>query len=671
MVLPTLLCLSCGQVYRPVVIPCTTGGVPGCPVVTPPIPANFHAVFAFSTNAPNNPGGALQIDVSGDSIIAETPTSNPTAPNLGAIPTHAAILPNNSRVFVASAGSVSGGLDGISSFSPATQSPLGSGFGALLSPTLPTQTSNIATISEAGNLVTVTLNTSLTNVPAGYAIVIAGVVIPACTPPACNPNAYNGGFTLTSINGTGTTLQYVNPAAGLPALSSGGTATFPPQPVFLSAAQNNTVYSANYNSNSVFAVSASLIAVTNTAPVGAHPVSLAKTPNLVKLYVANQGDNLSPNGSVSSLNIADLSPNAVSGFAGSAPVWVVARGDSQKVYVLTQRDGQLVTIDVATDTVTSSLPVGAGANFIFFDPNLNRLYITNPVTSTLYVFSDTGGVSPTTNAVSDIPVQLAAISFASGSTPCPSGCSPVSVTALPDGSRFYVASVQSVASCPDAVIGAASACVIPGLTVFDANSLTLKYPSTPTLTLLTTPFAAGQYAVPPIGTCVSPVLPALYTPGATRFRVFTTAAADSSHVYVSMCDAGAIADIITNGNNTNNNGGSGTPPDTLVTDLPTAFGVCSQASCSNAATITAYSITSNIVTFQAENGFAPGQSVTISDLTTGTYLNGFTLTVLATGLSSSQFECNFTFSNVSLTNDSGVAIPEVPLQTPIFMMTGQ
>jgi len=674
MVLPTLLCISCGQVYRPVVIPCTTGGVPGCPVVTPPIPSNFHAVFALSTNSLNSPGGAMQIDVSGDSIIGETPTSNPSAPNLGNIPTYAAILPNNSRVFVASAGSVSGGLDGISSFTPASQSPFGTGFGPVLSPSLPSQTSNIASISEAGDLVTVTLSTPFTNVPAGYAIVISGVVIPGCAPPACNPNAYDGDFTLSSVNGTGTTIQYVNPATGLPPLSAVGTATFPPQPVFLTAAQNNTVYSANYNSNSVFALNTTVNTVTNTVPVGPHPVSLAKTPNLIKLYVANQGDNLNPNGSVSSLNIADLSPNTVTGFSGSAPVWVVARGDSQKIYVLTQRDGQLVTIDVATDTVTSSLPVGAGANFIFYDPNLNRLYVTNPVTNTLYVFSDTGGVSPTTNAVSDIPAQLAAISFAVGSAPCPTGpsaCSPASVTALSDGSRFYVATYQTVSSCPDPVVGAASACVIPGLSVFDANSLTLKYPSTPTVTLLTTPFAAGQFAVPPVGSCVSPVLPALYAPGATRFRVFTTAATDSSHVYVSMCDAGAIADIITNGNNTNNNGGGPTPPDTLVTDLPTAFGVCTQASCSSAATVTAFSINSNIVTFQAANDFSPGQSVSISGLTTGTYLNGFTLTVLATGLSSSQFECYFTFTNVASTPDSGVAIPAVPLQTPVFMMTGQ
>ncbi len=674
MVLTTLMCLSCGQVYRPVVIPCSVSGIPGCPVEIPPIPANFHAVFALSTNALTNPGGALQIDVSGDSIIAETPTSNASAPNLGAIPAHAAVLPNNTRVYVASVGSVSGGLDGFSSFGAATQSPIGGGFGPVLSPTLPAQASNIATISEAGNLVTVTLNTPFTNVPVGYWIVISGVGIPGCTPPACDGNAYNGGFALSSINGAGTTIQYVNPATGLPALSSVGTATFPPQPVFVNAPQNNIVYSANYNSNSVFALNTSVNAVVNSAPVGAHPVSLVSVPNLTKLYVANEGDNFNPNGSVSSLNVADLSPNVVTGFAGKNPIWVVARGDSQKVYVLTEGDGQLVTIDEATDTVTSSLPVGAGANFIFFDPNLNRLYVTNPVTSTLYVFSDTGGISPVTNAVADIPVQLAAISFALGSAQCPTGpsaCFPISVTALKDGSRFYVASYQTASSCPDPVVGASSACVIPGLTVFDANSLSLKYPGTPALTLLTTPFLAGQYALPPVGSCVSPVPPALYTPGATRFRFFTTAATDSSHVYVSMCDAGAIADIITTGSNTNNNGGGPIAPDTLVTDLPTAFGVCTQASCSTAANITAFSITSNIVTFQAANTFAAGQNVSISGLTTGTYLNGFTLTVLATGLSNSQFECYFTYANVGHTSDSGIALPAVPLQTPVFMLTGQ
>jgi YVTN family beta-propeller protein len=573
LVVASLLMMACGQVYRPVVIPCSENGIPGCPVQTPPIPANFHAVFAISTNAPNNPGGALQIDVSGDSIIAETPTSDPSAPNLGDVPTHAAVLPNNARVFVASAGSVSGGIDGVSSFTTAVQAPFATGFGPVTSPSLPSQESAITAISEAGNLVTATLNAPWTNVAVGYAIAIAGVVIPGCTPPACNPNAYDGGFTLASINGAGTTIQYVNPSSGLPALSSGGTATFPPQPVFVNSTQNNLMYVANYNANSIFALNPSLNAVTNSAPAGIHPVSLAELPNGTKLYVANQGTSQTTS-SVSSLNVADLSSNPVTGFTGTNPVWIVARGDSQKIYVLTQGDGQLVTIDTATDTVSSSLPVGAGANLIFFDPNLNRLYVTNPLTSTVYVFSDTGGAK-------DTPVQLAAISFAVGSAPCPLGCAPTSVTALADGTRFYVASLrQPTGACPDPTV--TGSCVVPGLTIFNANSLSLQYPSAPTLSLLNypcaaqpgnnCPFAPGQFAVPPVAACVSPVLPALYTPGATRFRIFTTASMDSSHVYVSMCDAGFIADIITTGSNSNGSGSSSIAPDTLVTDLPTAFG---------------------------------------------------------------------------------------------------
>src|SRR6202166_3640251 len=80
--LATWLEISCGQVYRPVVIPVS---------ITPPNPANFHAVFGISANVPFNPGTALQIDVSGDTSIGVA--------NLGVNPTHAVILPNNSRVF--------------------------------------------------------------------------------------------------------------------------------------------------------------------------------------------------------------------------------------------------------------------------------------------------------------------------------------------------------------------------------------------------------------------------------------------------------------------------------------------------------------------------------------------------------------------------------------------
>ncbi len=121
MLVATIICLSCGEVYRPVVIPIANN---------PPNPANFHAVFGFSTNAAPNAGTVLQIDVSGDSNIGVA--------NLGINPTHAAILPNNSRVFVASAGSVvNGDADIITAFTPVSGGSLGSGIGTPVTFTMP------------------------------------------------------------------------------------------------------------------------------------------------------------------------------------------------------------------------------------------------------------------------------------------------------------------------------------------------------------------------------------------------------------------------------------------------------------------------------------------------------------------------------------------------------
>jgi 6-phosphogluconolactonase (cycloisomerase 2 family) len=573
--------ISCGQVYRPVVIPTST---------TPPDPANFHAVFGISANAPFNPGTALQIDVSGDTNIGVA--------HMGVNPTHAAILPNNSRVFVASAGSLNqGDADVVTAFSPAFASSVGTGLGSTTTFTFP----NIGPIDP---------NTGLPSFVCSY------------------------------------------------------------RPDFVATTQSNAVYVANFgvdndancnlsSTDSVAVLSTSQNNISNIAylPAGSHPVALAETPNALNLYVVNQGSN----------SIIDLSPTDMSTLAtipvGVTPVWAVSRLDGLRVYVVTQGDGQLYTIRTDTNTVVSNQSVGGpGANFVLYDKSRNRLYVTNPGAGAVYVF----------DATSDSPTLLAAIPFTAGSTPCPNGCSPVSVAALPDGSRFYVASYQIAPACPDASIGNGSSCVIPRLTVFDASSLSVKPISasqlSPSISLFGQPkFSSTQYAVPPVASCAA-VTP--YAPGTTRFRMFATASADSSHVYVSLCDAGAIADInattstiATGGNNT---------PDVLVTDLIAPFGACTDLSiCNAAATISSFSIASNVATFQAANTFVAGQKVAIAGLTAGNYMNGLTFTVLPTGLSGSQFEIYVAHADVASTTDAGTATPAPPAQTPILLLTGQ
>ena len=657
--LATLFSISCGQVYRPVVIPIATN---------PPNPQNFHAVFGINSNVSSNPGSVLQIDVSGDTNIGVA--------NMGINPTHAAALPNNLRVFVSSAGSlIPGDPDTITSFSPAASSTVATGIGSLTVFSLPNvgpnQSSAITAISEApNNTVTVTLSQAIGLAAVGGQVVISGV----------NIGAYNGSFAITAVSGN--TIQYNNPTTGLLA-TSGGTATIPIPtfcsylPDFVTTTQNTAVYVANYgaeggstcaypSTDSVALLNPITGTVQNIAyltPGGSgpavHPVAMAETPNAQNLYVVNQGDGITPS------TVMDLSPTDLSQLAkitvGINPTWVVARLDNQRVYVLTQGDGLLVPIDVATNTVLQSqtnLSVGAGANFLLYDSNLNRLYVTNPTTGNVFVYSATGGVDLSGNP-NDTPKLLATILMAGGTSPaCPGGCSPVSVTALPDGSRFYVASYRLESACSDANVGA-TACIVPMLTVFDAPSMTVKaggsplLKGSPSLSLLSSPpFSASQYAVPPVASCApAPV----YTPGTTRFRMFTTSSSDSSHVYVSMCDAGAIAVVATT-TNTINQGANA--PDTLVNNIAAPFGACSGADCSFAASITSFSITSNVVTFQTTtNNFIAGQQVQISGLGIGTYLNGQVLTVLQAGLSTTQFSANFTYpKNVALTNDAGTAI---------------
>ena len=286
--LATLLELSCGQVYRPVVIPTNT---------TPPNPANFHAVFGISSNVAFNPGTALQIDVSGDTNIGVA--------NMGVNPTHAAISPNHTRVFVASAGSLFlGGSDIITAFSPAAGGS--NGLGTPTTFTLPNiganQSAGIVSISEAGNVVTMTLVAPLLNAKVGNVIAVSGVVIPNA--PVLTAAGYDGSFSISSVNGT--TIQYTNPNFSDLSATSGGTATIPVPlfcsylPDFLATSQTNAMYVANYgvengadcnlsSTDSVASLNLSQNTVGTIAylPPGSHPVAMAETPNGQGLYVVN------------------------------------------------------------------------------------------------------------------------------------------------------------------------------------------------------------------------------------------------------------------------------------------------------------------------------------------------------------------------------------------------
>jgi YVTN family beta-propeller protein len=373
-----LLCVACGETYRPVANPV---------IPNQPNPAFTHVVMMLSDNGANNPGSSTTIDVSGDSATSQSQT--------GLEPVYAALV-GGTQVFVANSLE-----DTVSEFGVASPVPV----------------------------VTISLPSS-------------------CGTPPCS------------------------------------------MPVFVGGSETATVYVANSKSNTVSAISTVNAAVTNSITVGTSPAALAETPDNQHVYVANQGSNGS-GGSVTVINTLDKSVVAnppLAGFGWISPVWVVARSDSQRIYVLDKGSGLLAAIDTSTYAVVSSVSVGVGANYMIYDPNLNRIYVVNPAANTVT------SLDASSDTLAATPISVA---------------NPKSVAALPDGTRFYISSAT-----------VSGGTVTSKLTVINAADFTVK--TTIPLTSVPAICAVNTWA-----------------------QLAVAAAADSSRVYVANCDAENAAIIRT------------------------------------------------------------------------------------------------------------------------------
>lgn len=318
-------------------------------------------------------------------------------------------------------------------------------------------------------------------------------------------------------------------------------------PVFVGASEpasttNANVYVASATSpnptsgnGTVTVLSAATQVVTAQIPVGRNPVAIAETPNFNlpfnrELYVVNQGDN-----TVTHIHGVDQSVVTPAIAVGPSPSLAAARADNQRIYVLNQ--GSISTIDTRTDVIVTgaATPVDAGTDFMLYDSQLNRLYVTSS-TGFLYVYNaavDPGSVPPSA------PFLMKKIAIP-GAGDC-AQCVPVSVSALPDGTRIYVASAfetTDTTKCLQPIGGPAVNCYLTQVTVIDAVNLTVN---------------AGTSTAPnpiPVPTATATVLPgvSVLTEAAcasTRFRVSMAAAADSSKVFLAACDAGGVASINT------------------------------------------------------------------------------------------------------------------------------
>jgi DNA-binding beta-propeller fold protein YncE len=290
------------------------------------------------------------------------------------------------------------------------------------------------------------------------------------------------------------TVSSFSPSSPVPvtttALPTGST------PSFVATTESGTVYVANPGNNTVSAISTAnnvVMPPLSGIQVGVNPVALAETPNQQKVYVANHGKN-GGGGSVTSINAFDRSVNApIGNVTWMSPVAIAARSDSNRIYVLDEGSGMVSPIDTASDSVPQcgsgpcGVSVGAGANVMTYDPTRNRIYVCNPANNTVTY------LDASTDALSAVVIHVA---------------NPISVAALPDGSRAYISSAT-----------AGGGNVTSRVTVISALDGSVR-----TTIPLTT---AAQV-------CAS---------GPSELSI--VAAADSSRVYVGNCDAGDVAVIQT------------------------------------------------------------------------------------------------------------------------------
>jgi YVTN family beta-propeller protein len=521
---------SCGDYYRPVAQP-IAGAQPS--------PALGHSVIAITadgvTDNHRGNGMASSINTSGDMVQGNL--------RVGLAPAHAALIPNGTKLYVANSGE-----DTI------TANNTGN-------PTVVTTTVSLPA-SPAAQITQVTGNgaTATYTYTGGTGSFVVGDTVFAS---GCSTAGFNGVFIITAVSGNSFSVS--NSTSGADNPESPGAQAKAPNAVFLSTADNNNMYAAGYSTNSAYVINTATNVLSAVVPVGLHPVALAELHNLQQVYVANQGS-----GTVSVISTANNTVmQTIAPAAGAVPVWIAAKPDSSRVYVL---DANGTTYDLsppAPVVLGSTASVGAGANSLAFDPVLNRLYVTNPTNSQIGIL----------DASSDPPKLLRVINLQTAAATFCSSCAPDAVTVLGDGSRAYVAAYQFTAGCSDDA-GNPVNCVNSFVAVIDGMSATFKsvVPNVSSTLPLSTISTAPALPSTGCGLGGGPV-PAVWQPGTARFRLSIASSGGGMNstfkVYVGQCDAGNVAVIDTypaNGNSADTYAGL-TLPTALSTFPPLSTGL--------------------------------------------------------------------------------------------------
>src|SRR3989454_176410 len=168
----------------------------------------------------------------------------------------------------------------------------------------------------------------------------------------------------------------------------------------------NKIYVANHGGfggqgGAVYVIDGATNSVTGTIPVGGGIQGIGVNPNTNKIYVTSNGFS-SPSyrfSCSSTVSVIDGATNSITSTipVGTCPGAVAVNPNTNKIYVID--DNGLQVIDGATNSVTSTIQVGNGPIGVDANPTTNKIYVANSNGNTVSVIDGT-----TNSVLSTLPV---------------------------------------------------------------------------------------------------------------------------------------------------------------------------------------------------------------------------------------------------------------------------
>ena len=191
------------------------------------------------------------------------------------------------------------------------------------------------------------------------------------------------------------------------------------------SSDGSIVYVTNAQSNSMSVIDASTDTVAATVPAGASPQDVVISPDGATLYVAGSGDNA--NNQAGTITMISTATDAITGtvsmgdYNGAAAV--ALSPDGTTAYAANAYSNVVSVIDLTTDAVTATIPVGLFPDSITVTPDGRSVYVANSSGESISV------IDTATDAVT-------------ATIPIPAG--PAQVVNYPDGGSVFATTGDGV-----------------------------------------------------------------------------------------------------------------------------------------------------------------------------------------------------------------------------------